>query len=83
MPRLVVACVSLLSSFAVLGSASSNKMNVLLLVADDLKPDIYLPEVHTPNFDALSTRSLVLGANFVQVPVCGPTRTCVSSAGLF
>ena len=48
------------------------RMNVLLLVADDLRPEIYLPDVHTPNFDALSSRALVLGANYVQVPVCRP-----------
>ena len=56
-------------------SVSAARMNVLLLVADDLRPEIYLDGVHSPNFDALSSRALVLGANYVQVPVCGPTRT--------
>eukprot|EP01051_Picozoa_sp_SAG22_P004858 SAG22_NODE_273_length_13182_cov_12.693419_3_plen_405_part_00 len=61
--------------------------NVLFFAVDDLRPEItafggpnaipgtHTPPLHTPNFDALAARSLVLTKNYVQQAVCSPTRT--------
>lgn len=57
--------------------AAQARKNVLLLVADDIRCEIGAfgaTHVHTPHLDELASRSLVLKANYVQVPVCGPTR---------
>ena len=53
------------------------RKNVLLLVVDDLRPELGAfgaSHVHTPHLDSLAARSLVLKANYVNIPVCGPTR---------
>lgn len=55
----------------VLGSTTS-KFNVLLLVADDLRP--FGAETITPNLDKLATESLTLTNHYVNQAVCGPTR---------
>eukprot|EP00937_MAST-01D_sp_MAST-1D-sp2_P002994 g2994.t1 len=57
--------------------SAQQRPNVLILVVDDLRPELGAfgaSHVHSPNLDALARRSLVLEANYVQVPVCGPTR---------
>ena len=64
----------------------SQKMNVLFLVADDMRPEIgaYIgpdfpspvhPRISTPNLDALAAKSLVLKRAYVQQAVCSPSRT--------
>jgi len=52
--------------------------NVLLLISDDLRPDIgAFGEKHmvTPNLDRLALRSVVLRHAYVQQAVCSPSRT--------
>ncbi len=59
--------------------------NVLLLVADDLRPAfsnfkkpkmefLLNPEMHTPNVVKLASRSLTLGQAYCQYSSCGPSR---------
>lgn len=59
--------------------------NVLFFAVDDLRPEISVdyfgpvpgtaqPTLHTPNFDKLAKKSLVLVKNYVQQAVCSPTR---------
>ena len=52
------------------------KTNVLLLVADDLRPEAgsFGGVAITPYLDQLAKTSLVLKNNYVQQAVCGPTR---------
>lgn len=50
--------------------------NVLMLIADDLRPDIGCFGANgavTPRLDELAKESLVLTRNYVQQAVCGPT----------
>lgn len=53
--------------------------NVLVLVADDLRPDgiaaLGNPVVHTPNLDALTARSLVFNRAFCSYPICHVSRS--------
>ena len=70
---------------SVLGTAG-NKMNVLFLVADDMRPELGCydgqdapshvhPKMYTPNLDKLASRSLLLKRAYVQQAVCSPSRT--------
>ena len=63
-----------------------SKMNVLFLVADDLRPQLGMyngasapspvhPPMHTPALDALAGKSLLLKRAYVQQAVCSPSRT--------
>ena len=77
-------CCILLASFVV--PPCFGRLNVLFLAADDMRPEIgaFLgedfpspvhPKIHTPNFDALAGRSLLLKRAYVQLPLCAPSRT--------
>lgn len=63
-------------------------MNVLLFVADDMRPQLGAyhgssfpspvhPPMHTPNIDALANRSLFLRRAYVQQAVCSPSRSSI------
>ena len=82
---LLVGCLA-----AVFGSTWSavapRRKNVLFLVSDDMRPQLgayagrhfpsrVSPKMHTPNLDALASRSLVMGRAYVQQAVCSPSRT--------
>ena len=64
--------------------ASPQPKNVLLIIADDFRPNIgalgesghfsSAPMV-TPHLDSLAARSLVLTNAFSQVALCGPSRS--------
>lgn len=53
------------------------KLNVLLIIADDLNCDISAygnEKVLTPNIDALAERGVLFGNAHVQYPLCSPSR---------
>jgi len=62
-------------------------MNVLFLVADDMRTDLGCyedsntgfssPTMSTPNLDALAAKSLLLENAYVQQAICGPSRASV------
>lgn len=63
----------------------SARKNVLFLMADDMRPQLGAyygsnfpssvhPPMHTPNLDALASRSLLLRRAYVQQAVCSPSR---------
>ena len=71
----------LLAALLQVGTGAAPKMNVLLLVADDMRPEIdgfgFDDEgikAHTPFLDEFAKDALLLAANYVQQSVCGPTR---------
>ena len=74
----------LLSVVAFTSSAPvSEQLNVLFLAADDMRMQIGpdhvagTPQMTTPNFDALISKSLFLKKAQVQQAVCSPTRTSI------
>ena len=67
-------------------SLSDCRMNVLFLVADDMRPQLgayygkdfpspVYPPMHTPNLDKLASRSLLLKRAHCQQAICSPSRT--------
>ena len=59
-------------------SAAPRKPNVLLLMADDLRPELGcygVAGIRTPHLDALAARSVRFNRAYVQYPLCNPQRT--------
>lgn len=58
---------------------AADRPNVLILVADDLRPDgiaaLGNSAVQTPNLDALAARSLVFSRAFCSYPICHVSRS--------
>lgn len=66
--------------------AGAQRKNVLFLVSDDMRPELGAyygpdfpstvhPKMHSPNIDALASKSLLLKHAYVQQAVCSPSRT--------
>ena len=64
----------------------TRRKNVLFLVSDDMRPELGAyygpdfpstvhPKMHSPNIDALASKSLLLKHAYVQQAVCSPSRT--------
>jgi arylsulfatase A-like enzyme len=75
-------CVAIAACFAIvvtsIGSAAEQKRwNVLLLMADDWRPEIAcygVEGMHTPNIDRLAERGVRFERAYCQFPVCNPSR---------
>ncbi|ELT90471.1 hypothetical protein CAPTEDRAFT_197493 [Capitella teleta] len=73
----------LLIPFGLCSQLCSARKNVLLIIVDDLRPEIgvyqdesnqYFSGIKTPNMDALAARSFVAKRAHVQQAVCSPSR---------
>ena len=59
-------------------TAAPDKLNVLLIVVDDLRPELGcygVPEIKTPNIDRLADRGITFSRAYCQQAVCSPSRT--------
>jgi arylsulfatase A-like enzyme len=69
----------MLASFAAAaGPASPPRMNVLLLISDDLRTDLGTyghPVAQTPHLDRFADRSVRFDRAYCQYPLCNPSRT--------
>lgn len=70
---------TLLSLFLLLfiGTVSAERMNVLFIAVDDLRPELrcYGNEaIHSPNIDALAARGTLFERAYCQIAVCGASR---------
>ena len=79
---LTVLFISISSSKPVM---SSDKLNVLFIIADDLNCALGAygdPLAITPNIDKLAKMGVVFGNTHVQYPLCGPSRVSLMT-GLY
>jgi len=80
-----VTFVLLITIYGKTDASMQNKKNILFLASDDMRPALGCyadthpgfdaPPMHTPNFDALADRSILLERAYVQQAVCSPSRT--------
>lgn len=78
MPRqFVLVVLAVLSGVSTAWSAESSKLNVLFLMADDLRPELasYGSPAITPNFDRLAKRSVQFERAYCQQALCNPSRS--------
>lgn len=74
---LLVSTVSFCSFFSLSATAEKGKMNVLFLMADDMRPELGcygIKEVKTPNIDRLASTGIVFQNAYCNVPVSGASR---------
>jgi len=72
-----------LSGVALLGgalalSAATNRLNVLFIAVDDLRPELGcygVPIIKSPNLDQLAARGLVFQRAYCQQAFCSPSRS--------
>lgn len=58
-------------------SAAQDKLNVLFIAVDDLRPELGCygaSYAQTPHLDRLAQQSIIFTNHFVQVPTCGASR---------
>ncbi|XP_065184785.1 ulvan-active sulfatase-like [Sycon ciliatum] len=66
---------------AAIATRQGSKPNVLMIAIDDLRPEFgqafSVPEVKTPNMDKFVETGTVMQHSYVQVAVCGPSRSSI------
>ncbi len=63
--------------FATVGSAAEQRMNVLFIALDDLRPELHCYgklHIKSPNFDRLAKRGMVFERAYCQAAVCRASR---------
>lgn len=61
-------------------SAAADKLNVLMIAVDDMRPDLGCygaAHAKTPNIDRLAARGMVFDRAYCMQAVCSPSRTAV------
>jgi choline-sulfatase len=80
MPRLALLLLTLLLVLPT--QATESRLNVLLIMADDLAATLSCeghPQARTPHLDELAQRSLRLSRAYCQFPHCNPSRASMLS----
>ena len=75
----ILLVLHLLLVFSTVSAQNSKpKLNVLFLIADDLRPEIGaygVTQIQTPNIDKIAARGTLFQKAYAQYPVCNPSRT--------
>src|SRR4051794_15555462 len=82
MNRSLPLAIFLLCGLATVAVAAVPKLNVLFIVADDLRPDLGCygaAQIQSPNIDRLASRGLLFERAYCQVAVCNPSRNSLLS----
>lgn len=72
-----LSSISILSMCSLTSMAKNDKMNVLFLMADDMRPELGcygVESVHTPNLDRLAESGVLFQNAYCNVPVSGASR---------
>ena len=74
---LLISTVPFFSSFSLSAAKQAEKMNVLFLMADDMRPELGcygVEAVKTPNIDRLASTGVLFQNAYCNVPVSGASR---------
>jgi len=77
-----ITLIATLSACNKSNSGTKQKLNVLFIAVDDLRPELgcYGKEyMHTPNIDNLASKGRVFRNHFVHCAACGPSRSTLLS----
>lgn len=84
--RVITGCLFLLLQtwgfVAAAQSVSENRLNVLLIMVDDLRPELNCyraGQIKSPNIDRLAASGTVFTRAYCQYPVCSPSRASMLS----
>ena len=72
----------LLLAFITLSASAAEKLNVLFIASDDMRPQLGCygdPIVQSPNIDALARRGTLFQRSYVQQALCSPSRISMLS----
>ena len=75
---LLILLVAIAAVAPAVSAADAPRYNVLLIMADDLRPAMGCygdARAKTPHLDRLATRGIRFDRAYVQYPVCNPSRT--------
>tara|TARA_Y100001972_G_scaffold129276_1_gene195982 strand:- start:256 stop:1683 length:1428 start_codon:yes stop_codon:yes gene_type:complete len=75
----MLCCAIFIITFQAFGQqGSENRLNVLMIIADDLSSIIYNnEEIHTPNIDKLASQGRPFSRAYCQASLCNPSRASI------
>ncbi len=74
----ILSCAIFSMVFQAIGQQLENRLNVLMIIADDLSSTIYNnEEIHTPNIDKLASNGRPFSKAYCQASLCNPSRASI------